>query len=628
MYARNAVCLHDVVSEPWVDHTDDDRTGTGNGRHVAAHRADAGTARAGIHVTGGRRGCGASGQRPAGTGRGPDRPAGGRAGPRARDDPDRDRGPGVVARGDAEPARGLHGGDGGGRLPCAAAQRHRVGGAGRRAVGHRPRQPGRGRSEGPASHHHPVVQHQHAADQRRLDGGPPRHAPQPGPGPHAGADQRQAPAPLVDSRLARRQRRGVRLAGPRHLGHPRDCAAAGRGIAGRRGGAVRLGRHRRGDELPAQGRPRRRLGRVEHRDVPGRRRRIDAVRGQRRPAAGRHRFRQPEPGIRQREPDEPGRTAARCDSAHRRRQHARILGPSAGLGRPGRRRRPEGVRQLRLHPARRRSDVRPHELRPQEGQLRHLLPQPEHAPRGVQQRPRPHAAGRRRAGGQRHGLGQLSDGRRHRPRAGPGRASTGGRRPELLHVPGAVPRRLHPADGRHGNRSGPRRRRARLHGRRLQLGPERLARDAPHRFLHPRHHQRLARPRVAQRVRRRQEPATGRQCELRRLAGGHRPGEHRGRRGVARRAVRPAGGRPRGVDGRPVRGAALHGGLERGLRLQPAAGGRLEPPQRCGLRRPGGNRHGRGVDAGGGGPHRGLRGLRNDDQRQGVGAASASCAAA
>ena len=36
------------------------------------------------------------------------------------------------------------------------------------------------------AHDHPVVQHQHPADQRRLDGGPPRHAPQPGPGPHAG----------------------------------------------------------------------------------------------------------------------------------------------------------------------------------------------------------------------------------------------------------------------------------------------------------------------------------------------------------------------------------------------------------------------------------------------------------
>ena len=424
---------------------------------------------------------------------------------------------GVVARGDAEPARRFHGGDGGGRLARAAAQRHRVGRAGRRAVGHRPRQPGRGRSEGPASHHHPVVQHQHAADQRRVDGGPPRDAPQPGPGSHAGADQRQAPSPLLDSRLARRQRRGVRIAGPRHLGHPRDCAAAGRGIAGRRGGAVRLGRHRRRDELPAQGRPRRGLGGGEHGDVPRRRRGIDPVRGQRGSAAGRHRFRQPEPGVRQREPDEPGRAAARCDSAHRRRQHARHLRASAGLGRPGHRRRPEGVRQLRLHPACRRAGVRPHELRPQEGQLRHLLPQPEHAPRGVQQRPRPHAAGRRRAGGQRHGFGQLPDGRRHRPLAGPGRPATGGRRPELLHVPGAVSRRLHPADGGHGDRSGARRRRARFHGRRLRFtaagGPNHDRGDSGRCSRRPE-------SRAARRSRRPAPPADSRQADSERWQSG------------------------------------------------------------------------------------------------------------
>ena len=286
---------------------------------------------------------------------------------------------------------------------------------------------GRGRPEGPAPHPHPVVQRQHPADQRRSDGGPPRHAPQPGPGPHAGADQRQAPAPLLDRRLARRQRRGLRLAGPRHLRHPRHCAAAGRGAAGRRRGPVRVRRDRRRAELPAQGRPRRRLGRAQHGSLPRRRRRIDAVRRQRRPAARRHRIRQPQPGVRQREPDEPGRAAAGCGGAHRRRQHARSLRPPAGLGRPEHRRRPEGVRQLRLHAARRVAGVRPHELRQQEGHLRRLLPEPEHAPRRVQQRRRAHAAGRRRAGGERHGLGRLPDGRRHRPRAGPGRPAAGRR---------------------------------------------------------------------------------------------------------------------------------------------------------------------------------------------------------
>ena len=61
----------------------------------------------------------------------------------------------------------------------------------------------------------------------------------------------------VDHRLARRQRRGVRFAGARHLHHPRDCATPGRGAARRSGGPVRLGRDRRRHELPAQGTPRR-----------------------------------------------------------------------------------------------------------------------------------------------------------------------------------------------------------------------------------------------------------------------------------------------------------------------------------------------------------------------------------
>ena len=39
---------------------------------------------------------------------------------------------------------------------------------------------------------HPVVRRQHPPDQRRIDGGPSRHAPQPGAGPHAGPHQRSA----------------------------------------------------------------------------------------------------------------------------------------------------------------------------------------------------------------------------------------------------------------------------------------------------------------------------------------------------------------------------------------------------------------------------------------------------
>ena len=49
------------------------------------------------------------------------------------------------------------------------------------------------------------------------------------------------------------------------------------------------------------------------------------------------RVRRPQPGARQREPDRPGGAAARCARPHRGRQHARPLGESAALGRPGRR---------------------------------------------------------------------------------------------------------------------------------------------------------------------------------------------------------------------------------------------------------------------------------------------------
>ena len=112
-------------------------------------------------------------------------------------------------------------------FPRATADGHGIAGAGRRPLDRRAHQPGRGKPAGPAPDRHPVVQRQHAADRRRVDGRPPGDAPQSGPRPHAGAGQRQAAPPLVDHRLARRQRGRVRVAGPRHLGHPGHRAAAG-----------------------------------------------------------------------------------------------------------------------------------------------------------------------------------------------------------------------------------------------------------------------------------------------------------------------------------------------------------------------------------------------------------------
>ena len=121
------------------------------------------------------------------------------------------------------------------------------------------------------------------------------------------------------------------------------------------------------------------------------------------------------------------------------------------------------------------------------------------------------------------------------------------------------------------------------------------------------------------RIRHRREPAAGRQRELRPVLPRRRQGPRRGRRGVARRAVPDPAGRPGGLGGRPVRAAGVHAGLERHPRLWTAAGGRLEPAQRRGLRRRRGGRPGRRVDAGRRGPHRELRELRDDGERQGVG---------
>ena len=180
-------------------------------------------------------------------------------------------------------------------------------------------------------------------------------------------------------------------------------------------GPVRLGRDRRRDELPAQGR---RLGRILRGQLGHARRwrrgGVPVCR-QRRPAARQRRIRQPEPGVRQRESDGPHRAAQRRRCAHRGRQHARPLRASADLGQPRHRRRAQAVRQLRLHLARWGPVLRAYELRQQESDPEFLLPQSQHAPGCVQHRRGPLAADRRRAGGGRPRLGELPDGCRNQP---------------------------------------------------------------------------------------------------------------------------------------------------------------------------------------------------------------------
>ena len=274
--------------------------------------------------------------------------------------PDEGRGAGTVARGDAGPPRRLHGGDGGRRLSRGGAERHRVGGAGGRVDGHGPPPAGRRRSEGPAPDGHSVVQRQHAADRRRLDGGPAGHAPQPGARPHADPGQREAAPPRVDHRLARRAT-ASRTARRRPTSPPSPRSRCGRSRVLRDGAAAQYGSDAIAGVMNFQLKDAASGGSLEvdsgmfgggdGGNVPGG--------GQRRPAPRRPRVRQPEPAVRRVEPDQPDRPPQRRDRPDRRRQHERCLRGAADLGRVGRRGRPGALRELRLRPCPRASSSTP-----------------------------------------------------------------------------------------------------------------------------------------------------------------------------------------------------------------------------------------------------------------------------
>ena len=104
-------------------------------------------------------------------------------------------------------------------------------------------------------------------------------------------------------------------------------------------------------------------------------------------------------------------------------------------------------------------------------------------------------------------------------------------------------------------------------------------------------------------------------CVLRR----HRHGQHRGRCGMARRAVPDHGGRAGVVDGRPLRPRTRFlGRLQRLLRLRPAGCRHLEPEQRRGIWRRRSERREWRVDARRRGTGRAFRGFRHDQQWQGL----------
>ena len=246
-----------------------------------------------------------------------------------------------------------------------------------------------------------------------------------------------------------------------------------------------------------------------------------------------------------------------------------------------------------------------------------FLPQPERAARRLQQRQRPHAADRRCAGGARRRVGRLPDGEGHRRPARSGRAAARARRSRLLLGAGDIPGRLHAADGRSGDRHGDRRGCARRR-RRPRLGRERRARRPPRRPVHRQHRERLSRPRLADLVRHRHRPAARDQPPGRRLVRGHGPGQPRCRRRMARRAVR----HPQRRSGHLGRRSLQRAGLLRGRSRLPGprvvAGRRLESRQLRRLRRPGDDRRRRRLDGRRGDPGGALRGLRRDDERQGV----------
>ena len=93
-----------------------------------------------------------------------------------------------------------------------------------------------------------------------------------------------------------------------------------------------------------------------------------------------------QPGVRQREPDQPQHPAQRRTGHHRRRQRQRPQ-PGADLGLAADRGRPEAVRQLRQPVRERPAVLRPHQLREPHGDRGLLLPESAYPRRGLSAAP-------------------------------------------------------------------------------------------------------------------------------------------------------------------------------------------------------------------------------------------------
>ena len=106
-----------------------------------------------------------------------------------------------------------------GRQSRRAALGDRIAGPNRRRLVPGCGEPGCHDARLPVADPDPVVQRRHPPHQRRRHARPPGQPAQPGPRPHAGAGQRQAPPPVVGHRLVRGGHR--RRPGARHLDHSR-----------------------------------------------------------------------------------------------------------------------------------------------------------------------------------------------------------------------------------------------------------------------------------------------------------------------------------------------------------------------------------------------------------------------
>ena len=239
-----------------------------------------------------------------------------------------------------------------------------------------------------------VVSRQRQSLARSCSSAAPHQPAGAGPGPHAGADEQQAPAPgfghPVDIQWGFKRRPGTG-----HFRHSRHRHPAHGSAARRGGGSVRLRRHRRRAELRPEGRGRGSLAGSPVRRVYGALRRgHDLHRRQCRVAAGQQRFRELQLRVRGVRTDRPQRPARRRHRPDRPR-HSQRRRAGEALGLAHRQRQHQGRGEHRCRRERQQRTLRLRQLRQPRGLHGVLLPQPDEPQRRLQDL-RQQVPGRRR----------------------------------------------------------------------------------------------------------------------------------------------------------------------------------------------------------------------------------------